>query len=137
MLSSGMSLTTNTASGTSKSLYLMGDEKSYAADHCSSLAHMSYAGKNAASLLPGLFFKVRHQLYSVPDRIYPERYDMIDYFIEKGNRKHYLLIFICTYLLKHIYFALPEGRQSVLIDYEWTLHCFGKQNCSGKHASCK
>lgn len=63
--------------------------------------------------------------------------DMIDYFTERGNRKHYLLIFICIYLLKHIYFALLEGRQAVLIDFEWTLHCFGKQNCSGKHASCK
>lgn len=73
MLSSKMSLTPNTPSGTPKSVYLRGDEKSYAADHYSSLAHMSYAGKNAASLLPGLFFKVRHQLYSVPDRIYPKR----------------------------------------------------------------
>lgn len=75
MLSSEMSLTSNTVSGTPKSLYLRDDEKTYASDHCSSLAHMSYAGKNAASLLPGLFFKVRHQLYSVPDRIHPKRDD--------------------------------------------------------------
>lgn len=75
MLSLKMSLTPNTPSYTPKSIYLRGDGKSYAADHCSSLAHMSYAGKNAASLLPGLFFKVRHQLYSVPDRIYPKRDD--------------------------------------------------------------
>lgn len=73
MLSSKMSLTPNIPSYTPKSVYFRGDEKSYAADHCSSLAHMSSAGKNAASLLPGLFFKVRHQLYLVPDRIYPKR----------------------------------------------------------------
>lgn len=75
MLSSKMSLTPNTPSGTLKSIYLRGDEKSYAADHCSSLVHMSYSVKNAASSLLGLFFKVKHQFYSVPDKIYPKRDD--------------------------------------------------------------
>lgn len=57
MLRSKMSLTPSTPSCTPKSVYLRGNEKSYAADHCSSLVHMSYAGKNAASPSPWLIFQ--------------------------------------------------------------------------------
>lgn len=89
---------------------------------------MIYSGKNAASLLPVLFFKVR-QLYTVLARVYLKGEGWSLYNWVRQQKTLYL------FCQDYIYIALLEGRQPVLIDYEHTLRSFGKQNCSRKYAS--